>query len=374
MASSVLNELSVLFLVAGGTLWLASWALAARARAFRARMQAMLALFDSIHDPLDLPQAAWPTLHASGWRSLHCTGSWFGQPWQCRLGAHDSPGARRRTTDFVHRIDKHEDIALSLAFSAPRLHGEAQLLAQQMARVFAILMESLVREKTEALAAALAQRAQLSLYLQHDMRNLCQWVGWVGTEFLQASTQERLLQSALRLQRNAPLALERSQRLQDALHAAPTQEVEQALDVGQACVQAAQLAGVELRLQGQAQVWMRRQDLARVLDNLLTNAAQAWREGMRDALLLQIQAPDEGHAEHAVWASLYCPVPPDLGEALATDRLFEPLHSGRPGGLGLGLYQARKTLRGAGGDLYAEVQPPCLVFHLRLPTVKTPCA
>ncbi|MGQ0711808.1 MAG: ATP-binding protein [Rhodoferax sp.] len=367
MESSVLNELSMVFLVAGGTLWLASWSLAARARAFRARMQAMLALSGQVQDPLDLPSQAWPALQASGWRSLHCAGTWFGQPWQRSLGPDGATQPRQRHASFTHHIDNHEDIALTLTLRAPRLRGEAQLLAQQMARVFAIMMESMVREKSEALAAALAQRAQLSLYLQHDMRNLCQWVGWVGSEFMQAGTQESLLQAALRLQRNAPLALERSQRLQAALQATPVAEPVQVQDLGEAWSQAAQLAGVELMVDGQAQVSMPRQSLARVLDNLLTNAAQAWREETAAPLRVSIEA-----TAGEVSAALHCPAmrggeKTAMGAHATADRLFEPFNSGRPGGLGLGLYQARKTLRDAGGDLQAQVLPQTLVFHLRLP-------
>ena len=49
------------------------------------------------------------------------------------------------------------------------------------------------------------------------------------------------------------------------------------------------------------------------------------------------------------------------------DKLFEPFASGRPGGLGLGLYQARKSLNEAGGELRAEPSEAGLRFLLRMP-------
>jgi signal transduction histidine kinase len=52
---------------------------------------------------------------------------------------------------------------------------------------------------------------------------------------------------------------------------------------------------------------------------------------------------------------------------VAPDKLFEPFASGRPGGLGLGLYQARKSLREAGGGLSASVVEQQLCFVLQLP-------
>ena len=53
--------------------------------------------------------------------------------------------------------------------------------------------------------------------------------------------------------------------------------------------------------------------------------------------------------------------------ALPPEKLFEPFASGRPGGLGLGLYQARKSLREAGGDLRATAEPGQLRFALSMP-------
>ena len=40
---------------------------------------------------------------------------------------------------------------------------------------------------------------------------------------------------------------------------------------------------------------------------------------------------------------------------------------GRPGGQGLGLYQARKSLSEAGGDLTAHAGEQGLTFRLRMP-------
>ena len=62
-----------------------------------------------------------------------------------------------------------------------------------------------MRERTQAVAVALAQRAHVQLYWQHDMRNLAQWVGLLAEEF-GAATPEQLPRLAQRLQRQAPLA------------------------------------------------------------------------------------------------------------------------------------------------------------------------
>ena len=60
---------------------------------------------------------------------------------------------------------------------------------------------------------------------------------------------------------------------------------------------------------------------------------------------------------------------PRLAEVaqLPPEKLFEPFASGRPGGLGLGLYQAHKSLREAGGELTAQVNGNTVCFLLDLP-------
>ena len=58
---------------------------------------------------------------------------------------------------------------------------------------------------------------------------------------------------------------------------------------------------------------------------------------------------------------------PDAQVRIAPMRLFEPFASGRPGGLGLGLYQARKSLQEANGDLSAEVDSVGITFVLTIP-------
>jgi len=63
---------------------------------------------------------------------------------------------------------------------------------------------------------------------------------------------------------------------------------------------------------------------------------------------------------------LLSPLPPEA-EQIAPEKLFEPFASGRPGGLGLGLYQARQSLREAGGDLQASLSAVGISFALHMP-------
>ncbi len=358
MASSVLNNLALAFVAVGLALLGASFLLNHRARAHQRRMKNLLQLASLEIEPLELPAAAWPQLAGAGWRYLHWQGTWFGQPIFGALGT--PPVGNRKSPPLDFELGNGEDISIRLTLIHQARGGEHRLFAEPLARVFILLLEARLRARSEALSAALAERARLSLYLQHDMRNLAQWVSWVSADFI-AATPETLPAVARRLKENAPLAWERSERLMAALGKQPAEDPPVAVDLRPALAQAARLAGIEPEIVGEARAWVAKSLLSRALDNLLSNLVVAWRENIAAAPTLRISEAD-GNVE----IDFFFPWP--AGSApLPTEKLFEPFASGRPGGLGLGLYQARKSLIEAGGELHAAPSPEGLEFQLRLP-------
>ena len=368
MASSVLTSLALAFLVAGFTLFATALYLSRRAHRYQQGMQTLLQLAGSPVELLDLPAAAWPVLQAAGWCHLQWEGDWYGQAVQGRLGAETIARGPGREPLQVFEVSSGTQARLSVALRHRAARGEQRLFATHLAQVFVLLLETRLRERTGALSAALAERARLSLYLQHDMRNLAQWVSWVSTDFMQADTAPSLMAAARRLQTNAPLALERAQRLTRALGKDRQISAPRTVVLRHAIEQAAQLAGLELVIDGDATAWIAPELLERALDNLLGNLAADCREGLAVAPQVFISVPPITHANGAGPAQilLVCPLPP-RGMELPPEKLFEPFASGRPGGLGLGLYQARTCLQEAGGELHATVVQRQLQFAMQIP-------
>lgn len=370
MASGVLTSLQLAFFAAGLTLWLTSLALSRRARRYQSGMQTLLQLGGSNLEPLDIPAAAWPVLRNAGWQNLQWEGDWYGQPVQGFLGTSpDQPLRKAVPQTFALSSGDEVQLRIQMLHSAPR--GEQRLFAIQLAQVFVLLLETRLRERTGALSAALAERARLSLYLQHDMRNLAQWVGWVSTDFANAHTEPDLLAAAQRLRGNAPLAQERARRLNAALGKSGQTAMPCEMGLREALGHAASMAGVDMSIEGDVVAWITPDILARALDNLLTNLAADWREGRTTPPHARLHAVLAGDGQPTMAGlNLQCPLPAQ-GMDLAPERLFEPFASGRPGGQGLGLYQARKSLREAGGDLKASVEQNCLQFDLLIPQKRT---
>ncbi len=367
MVSGGLTSGAWLLVATGLLLLMVGIRLANQARSYRSAMQSLLALGNQDMDPLDIPQAAWPALQAVGWYSLGWSGDWFGAPVQGRLGQVLTLNFQKKHKPLRFDIESGSDVRLQLSLHHVAPRGENRLYAEQLARVFVLLMEGRLRARTEALSVALAGRARLSLYLQHDTRNLAQWVNWVSADFAASTTPQSLLAAAQRLQENAPLARERAQRLTQALGRQQQVDVPRRIDLLQAVTQAARLAGIEPKVFGKADVYVPDSLLARALDNLFSNLAVGWREALTRPPTLHIESlrnPD-GFVE-AVKLEFTSPWP-EPSVRIPQQKLFEPFASGRPGGLGLGLYQARKSLREAGGDLQAQPLPEGLSFVLTLP-------
>ncbi len=358
-----MSELPWMLVALGLAMLLAAWAVWVRGRRMRRCIAELLVVPADMH-PLRWPQQAWPTLERAGIAGIAWQGEWFGDAVR---GQH---GALQAAHWPTQRLAAGPDCEIELRWADVGRTNEARALALAVLDVFAQTWLARMRERTQAVAVALAQRAQVQLYWQHDMRNLAQWVGLLADEF-GAATPEQLERLAQRLQRQAPLLQARAQRLLDAT--AGTDRAGTEADPLRLLRNAAELAGLTLQLQGEGAADAapapqlapaQAQALERALDNILSNIA-------RDASARHTGAAlrcECGVEEGTRWAArLQTP-------RLATPwprRAFEPLQN--PRGSGMGLYQARRSLREAGGDLQALENGEGVAFVLHVPVAPAQC-
>lgn len=359
------SSLPLIFVATGLVLLSAVTYLSRLFRCHRRSLSALLKLAQTNLDPLQLPIAAWPALNDGGIKRMEFSGNWFGQPVQ---GVYGAPAETCAQKSFSFSVIADGDVHLDFRFYTHTGRGEARLLAEHLSGVFHLLLETAVHSKMESLSAALAEQVRLMLYLQHDLRNLAQWVEWLADDFSQARDDSTLLDIAQRLRTSSPHAATRAQRILDAICKPPKllPPVEHPVMLNEVIRQAAEHAGIAVslhddRAKQETAVWLRRELLDRTLDNLFTHAAPMLRTQPDMTISVNITHPSD-----RVMLSIEMP---RLAETvrLPPERLFEPFASGHPGGLGLGLYQARKHLAAAGGELLAEVREHHICFLLSLP-------
>jgi hypothetical protein len=409
---SAIHWIPLLFVAVGVVLLVAASAVWHRGQRTRACLRALLDLPDDLH-PMLWPAQAQAVLEAAGIMGLRWEGQWFGDAVQGQWGQAVSPQWPGKS------LDAGTDCQIQMTWAALARTDEARALALAVVDVFAQAWLARMRAHTQAVAVALAQRAHVQLYWQHDMRNLAQWVGILAEEFEEA-TPEQLPRLARRLQQQAPLVLQRTHRLlaatatgmaagagamshtgkapTDASSSVPPQVSTPALDTATAAAwsdrtprthpsllsvvqEAALLAGLPLVCQQEGVAGAlsstpalasdealiappcvherTAQALERSLDNVLSNIARDSQARVTLPALCWLWRVEAG----VLWADLKTP-------RLCTpwpERPFEPLQL--PERSGLGLYQARRSLRDVGGDLQAEAQADGVVFRWQVPLV-----
>lgn len=372
---STFDLLPILFVAVGMVLLIAAGAVWHRGQRIRACLRALLDLPTDMH-PMQWPEQAQRVLETAGIMGLRWEGQWFGDPVQGQWGVSVSP----RWPGKV--LDAGPDCQIQVVWAALARTNEAQTLALAVLDVFAQAWLTRMRAHTQAVAVALAQRAYVHLYWQHDMRNLAQWVGILAEEFEDASP-EQLPRLAKRLQQQAPLVLQRTHRLLAATNSASKEPLHTLIpDASEkrnknplVIVQdAALLAGLQVQIISDGKPYRSHeqptcaesptlitqqvaQALERSLDNVLSNIVRdsdtrithpplIWRSRIEQAFLVgELQTPH-----------LRTPWPV---------RPFEPLQS--PTRSGLGLYQARRNLRDVDGDLHATQNAAGVLFCWRIP-------
>ena len=361
-----LYDVAVALVVAGLSIGTALLWLRRLSRLHRQRMDQLLALRDQLHeDPLGTLVRNQHTLSKVGLRSMDWQGSWYGAPVAAGLGAkmpavksaeviNTGQGGRegqRLNDQVLSQSFQYDDISLDFRVGLKGLRGERRLFAMQAAEVLFAMVQGALAARQLALVAAVNQRARVGVFLQHDMRNLAQWVQLVAEDFGAAENDDVLMLRARRLRSNAALAADRAQRMaQTLLNPAWRPSVLPqftALDLAAQILQAGQMHQVAIELEGSASLQWDGAALATVLDNLLGNVSSLSRERLL-AARCRVAILAEGQNILVYFETPHLPL------EIPLEKLFEPWSNSRTVNKGLGMYQARKQAQQAGAQLYAE--------------------
>ena len=331
----------------------------------RDRLNEVMALREPLQrDPLGTLAKAADWLPTLGLPGLAWDGHWYGAPLQGGVGK-----PWQATAGVEHTV-RFDEVQLRLRVSLAGLRGESALLADRTAQLLFVVVDGALAARELALLGVTAQRARMAVFVQHDMRNLAQWVA-LTAESLQAADQDpALLRVARRLRDSAGLAQQRARRLSEAMlsdpgHAHPELEASSPWDWRAHLKHAALQHQVTLTMQGEGPPRLLRWSASAwdtLVDNLLGNVSRLAR-GRLEAARCDIRVTQEAGG---TWSWTFDS--PGLALDLPLERVFEPWVGGQPGRTGLGLYQARKAVQSAGGLLRAEAAGAGLRLVLRLPS------
>lgn len=376
-----LYSLAVALVAAGLSVGITLLWLRHLSRLHRQRIDQLLALRDQLHaDPLGTLLRHQHTLAQVGLRRLDWQGSWYGASVVGSLGAAVQPAQSQRSgLGVLTQLFQYDDISLTLRVGLKGLRGERLLFAMQAAEVLFAMLQGALAARQLALVAAVNQRARVGVFLQHDMRNLAQWVQLVAEDFGAADTDDMLMLCARRLRKNAALAADRAKRMAQALLNPVWQPAAQAeftaLDLPAQILQAGHLHHVAIEIDGTAALQWDGAALANVLDNLLGNVHGLSRERLLAAhcrVVIREAACEVGEVGGEAGQHIRVHFEtPHLPLEIPLEKLFEPWSDPRALNKGLGMYQARKQAEQAGGQLYAEHLGSGLRIILCIPCQKS---
>jgi signal transduction histidine kinase len=295
---------------------------------------------------------AWPLLAQAGLRGMAWRLDWFGMPAESANGATDGRCLAREITVGEMR--------LAIRLYQEGLRGERRYFNETLIETFLLLLRTDMWIKAGATNATFAQMAKLNLFLQHDMKNIAQFIQLM-TDQLASVPAGREAQVLAHLRSAVPLMRDRADRVVRTLVAGSTgAERTKTLQLRDKLEQLCRLHNLDHVIAGSATLQAMESALDNALDNILKNYADLGaRNGVRPLVSIEIST-----ASPVVEIRIHAanvPAPDTI------ERLFEPFWSSDASGLGIGLYQARQLIENSGGSLGAcRIEGEVLQFRVSL--------
>jgi signal transduction histidine kinase len=300
----------------------------------------------------DLPdflRSAWPLLSRAGLRGTSWRLDWFGAVIEEQAGL-----------DGGHSVSRELEVGemkLAINLFLSRKRGERRYFDESVVETFLLLLRTDMWIKAGATDATFTQMSRLSLFLQHDMKNIAQFIQLMGDQLAAiAPGKEQQTLDYLRLA--VPLIRQRADRVVSTVTVAPAVGVPvRTVQLHQELAQLSQLYRLECVISGRAEVQVADHALVGALDNIMKNYSDHTIKPE-----LRVAITNDGSAIGIAIAAANAPA------VARVERLFEPFWSSNPNGLGIGLYQAKQGLERAGGSLEAgQTTAGLLHFHIRFP-------
>lgn len=340
-------------ILVGISILLATAWLLHQARAQTQRSHALIKLNESLKFDLpDFLRQCWPALKAGGFAGLQWQLQWYG------AAVNGSSGVE--TSRVLYEKFKVQEITLEIYLYQGQRGWEQRYFSSVLAQNFFLLVRMDMWIKLGTVRGTFDQTAKLTVFLQHDMKNLLQLITLAAdqVEYDSPGHEDRILSS---LRAALPAMRDRARHVLKALVNDPAPGKRRTADLAEVIESSAMIHDLNVAIDGQARVSVAEQSLHSIIDNLLGNYGQ---QGRDQETRLSVHV----HLRVDMGFAFIEFMDPDGAPCEWPERLFEPFWSEHGGGRGIGLYQARQLAQAAGGSLAAVAVPDRpLKFTLVLP-------
>lgn len=300
-------------------------------------------------------KTAWPLLSQADLVGISWRLNWFGTVIEGEEG--------NLQGRCVFREIQVGEMHLVISLFCKPIRGERRYFSKTLIETFLLLLRIDMLVKSDATAATFDRLAKLNLFLQHDMKNMAQFIQLLADQ-IAAVPAGKEIQVLEHLRLATPLMQSRAQNIVNTLnmgHADASDvcsiSIEEQISIH------CRLYQLEYQLVGTGIVFVPFKLLDNALDNIFKNYSDLGRRDSETKPQLLIRLTQHAkQLEVTIEASnLDCPK--------HLERLFEPFWSSTPVGLGIGLYQAKQMLELCQGQLTAKKNDNgTLQFRILLPT------
>jgi signal transduction histidine kinase len=301
-------------------------------------------------------RAAWPLLSQAGWRGIEWRLDWFGIAVEERAGRLDG---KRLARDI-----SVEDMRLSVSLYARNHGGEQRYFRENLFETFLLLLRTDMWIKAGTTHATFTQMAKLNLFLQHDMKNIAQFIQLMADQLttIPPGKEQQVLDH---LRRAAPMIRQRADRIVRTLTVKQPQTSSiRTFRLRDELEQLSSLHRLHCIISGDATIQAPENTIENALDNILKNYSDLALRNIDMNPSIRIDIAQTAQDVQIIIESSNAAPPVQI------ERLFEPFWSSDPAGLGIGLYQARHLLQNCQGKLHAQQTTTGQVrFTLSLPLI-----
>ncbi len=337
------------FSLIAATLWLLG-----QARRSAQITNELVALNESLEFDLpDFLRQCWQPLSKAGFTGITWHLDWFGSTLSRTEGSIGET--------IIERKLEVEDIKLAVQLHDGARRFEQRYFSSTLSESFFLLLYTDMWVKLGTVQGAFAQSAKLSVFLQHDMKNIVQLISLMADQLQQTPLEKehKLIES---LRKVMPTLQERSQRFLSTLSSDPVRTGLELVNLRESLNKTAEIHNLPIEIEGDGMVHVNQQSLASICDNIFGNYIDQARRNPERAQKIHILISAERESLKITLRDIHG-LP-----CLWPERLFEPFWSEKGDGLGIGLYHARQLITGAGGTLNAIAYPrEPLVFEMSLP-------
>jgi signal transduction histidine kinase len=255
-----------------------------------------------------------------------------------------------------------DDYNISLGIVPKVARGERRFLSLIALEVLVMLIEMDVLIKIKVINEAFYRFSRLQTFILHDVKNLAQFIGSLAYNANHLESADRSERFIDYLKESLPVATRRADKIISLLEMRASTGIEalprQRLNVRNLLEKLAKYYKLDFTLAGEATIDGEEHKIVPVLDTLLKNVSD--KSLQEPEVRCHIEISEEAGQVKVAIADTGTPI-------IDPERIFQPFHSSKPGGLGIGLFHARHLLDSIRGKITGRNTPNGVAFEVFLP-------